>query len=260
MITAFITVFVVIILSLFINRIATIALTLTGLSREVARFQARSALSGAGFTTTESEKIMNHPVRRRILMLLMLVGNAGIITLMASMVLVFLNPASDTLLSYVVVITLGILSILIFTRSKKVDRFLSRIITLSLTRWTDIQTSDSASLIYLGGDYQVSELEVGSEDWLAGKTLKELNLVDEGVLILGIQKPGGEYIGAPVASTNIEVNDVLLLYGRGESLRSLDRRRKGLRGAVAHAEAVAQQKDVVEEQESGSKEDESVDI
>lgn len=84
--------------------------------------------------------------------------------------------------------------------------------------------------------------------------------MDEGVLILGIQKPGGEYIGAPVASTNIEVNDVLLLYGRGESLHSLDRRRKGLRGAVAHAEAVAQHKDVVEEQESGSKKDESVDI
>jgi uncharacterized protein with PhoU and TrkA domain len=87
-----------------------------------------------------------------------------------------------------------------------------------------------------------------------------LNLVDEGVLILGIQKPGGKYIGAPVASTRIEVNDVLLLYGRGESLRSLDRRRKGLRGAVAHAEAVAQQRDVVEEQETGSKQSESADI
>jgi hypothetical protein len=41
-------------------------------------------------------------------------------------------------------------------------------------------------------------------------------------------------------------------------LRSLDRRRKGLRGAVAHAEAVAQQRDVVEEQETGTPEAEYV--
>lgn len=89
MIAAFITLFAVIIVSLLITRVATIALTLTGLSREVARFQARSALTGSGFTTTESENMMIHPIRRRILMHLMLVGNAGIVTVIASTVVIF---------------------------------------------------------------------------------------------------------------------------------------------------------------------------
>lgn len=44
---------VVLVLSLLVTRIATVALTHTGLSREVARFQARSAFSGVGFTTSE---------------------------------------------------------------------------------------------------------------------------------------------------------------------------------------------------------------
>lgn len=51
----------VLIVSLLITRIATVALTLTGLPRELARFQARSAFTGVGFTTSETEKVVNHP-------------------------------------------------------------------------------------------------------------------------------------------------------------------------------------------------------
>ncbi|HWH13902.1 MAG TPA: hypothetical protein VNT51_04095 [Miltoncostaeaceae bacterium] len=53
-------VFVVVIVSLLVTRVATVLLTATGLSREVARFQARSALSGVGFTTGEAESVVNH--------------------------------------------------------------------------------------------------------------------------------------------------------------------------------------------------------
>jgi hypothetical protein len=50
----------VITVSVLITRIATVALSHTGLSRESARFQARSAFTGVGFTTSESEKAVNH--------------------------------------------------------------------------------------------------------------------------------------------------------------------------------------------------------
>lgn len=67
-------------LSLLITRIASEAMVFTGLSAQAAQFQARSAFTGAGFTTQESEQATNHPVRRRIIMWLMLLGNAGIVT------------------------------------------------------------------------------------------------------------------------------------------------------------------------------------
>ena len=47
------------VVSLIITRVATMALAATGLSYDVARFQARSALSGVGYTTSESEMIAN---------------------------------------------------------------------------------------------------------------------------------------------------------------------------------------------------------
>lgn len=43
-------------LSLLVTRIAAMALMLTGMSREAARFQARSAFTGVGFTTQEAEE------------------------------------------------------------------------------------------------------------------------------------------------------------------------------------------------------------
>jgi Trk-type K+ transport system membrane component len=65
------TLLAVLFLSLIVVRVAAEALVLTGISRESASFQARSAWTGTGFTTSESEQIVNHPVRRRIVSALM---------------------------------------------------------------------------------------------------------------------------------------------------------------------------------------------
>lgn len=88
---ALVSVLVTITLSLLITRVATEAMVLTGLSQQAAQFQARSAFTGAGFTTQESEQAINHPVRRQIIMWLMLLGNAGIVTVVSSLVLTFVS-------------------------------------------------------------------------------------------------------------------------------------------------------------------------
>src|SRR5919106_4044429 len=80
---------VLVLLALLVMRVATVILTLTGLSRESARFQVRSAMTGVGFTTSETEAVVNHPVRRRVVMLLMLIGSAGVITAMTTLIVSF---------------------------------------------------------------------------------------------------------------------------------------------------------------------------
>jgi hypothetical protein len=52
----------------------------------VARFQALSAFSGTGFTTREAERIVNHPRRRKIVIYLIMLGNAGIVSVIATFV------------------------------------------------------------------------------------------------------------------------------------------------------------------------------
>ena len=63
---AAVSLFVIITLSALVTKVAAIALMHTGLSTEIAKFQARSAYTGSGYTSQESEKLMNHPVRRKI--------------------------------------------------------------------------------------------------------------------------------------------------------------------------------------------------
>ncbi len=246
---AIISLLVVMIFSMLITRIATIALTLTGLSRESARFQARSAFTGVGYSTHESEKVVNHPVRRRILMLLMLIGNAGIVTAMASITLAFLGDTrSGTWIWQVILLFSGLGILWIIANSSWVDRRLSPIISLALKRWGQLDVRDYAAVLHLSGDYGVIEIQVNSQDWLANKTLAELNLSQEGILVLGVKRPDGTYLGAPKGPTCIRDNDILIMYGRSPVLAELDRRDAGWRGDVAHKQSVNEQKQVFAEQ------------
>jgi Trk-type K+ transport system membrane component len=74
----------VVFLSFLIVRAAAIALMMTGMDEKRARFQALSAFSGTGFTTKEAEFVVNNPLRRRIISWLMILGNAGIVTVIVT--------------------------------------------------------------------------------------------------------------------------------------------------------------------------------
>ncbi|MBS3735445.1 MAG: TrkA C-terminal domain-containing protein [Phycisphaerae bacterium] len=239
-----IAVLVVLGLSLVITRLATVALTLTGMSRESARFQARSAFTGTGFTTSEAEQVVRHPVRRRIVMMLMILRSAGLVTIIVSLILSFVGPAAGTQkLFRLAWIGGGVLVLWLLARSRAVDRVVSRLIERALRRWTDLDVRDYASLLRLSGPYTVMELHVDEDDWLAEKPLHECDVQGEGVLVLGILRADGTYLGAPRGQTQVHAGDTLIVYGRGELLAELDERRAGGAGDRAHAAAVdAQQR------------------
>lgn len=242
---AIVSLLAVLVLSMTVVRIATVALTLTGLSKELARFQARSAFSGTGFTTSESERVIQHPVRRRIIMTLMLVGNAGIITAMGSLILTFVNvrEAENPTFSFWVRLALIIAGLTVLwtvANSQWLDHRMSRWIAWALKRWTNLEARDYAGLLHLTGDYVVVELQVQPNDWMAERNLQQLRLADEGILVLGIEKPDGTYLGAPRGGTRLAVDDRLVLYGRQDIIANLDERRAGSSGNWEHVKAVEQ--------------------
>ncbi|MFG0329147.1 MAG: TrkA C-terminal domain-containing protein [Phycisphaerales bacterium] len=256
---AVISLFVVIVVSLLVVRVATVALALTGISNELARFQARSAFTGAGFTTTESEEVVHHPVRRRIIMMLMLLGNAGIVTAVSSLILSFVGQDPDAgwtsaLWFKLLVLILGLTALWMAAHSEWLDRRLSRAIHWALDRFTDLEVRDYAGLLHLTGGYTVSELAVEEGDWLAGRSLLELGLSREGVLVLGVNRANGSFVGAPRGQTMVHPRDTLILYGRTETLVDLDDRRAGSEGNRRHVEAVSKQ---FEELARSGEEDES---
>lgn len=236
---AIISLLLVVMISILVTRIATLALIHTGMTREAARFQARSAFTGTGFSTREAEQVTNHPVRRRIVMLLMLSGNAGIVTIVSSLILSFIGPRELGTLSLKLLLLIGGLGILwIAGNSNWVDRHLSRIIDRALRRYTRLDVRDYSSLMHLAGDYRLVELRVASDDWLANRTLKDAELRDEGLVVLGIKRESGTYIGGPKGDSMVLPGDTLLVYGRILNVEELDSRRKDWTGDREHRERV----------------------
>lgn len=229
----------ILILSVIVTRVSTMALMHTGLSKETAKFQARSAFTGAGFTTNESERIVTHPVRRRIIMGLMMIGNAGIVTAIASLMLTFVGEQSALSIGMkVFLLVAGIVALWGLTMSRWVDQRLSGLIEWALGRYTHLDVQDYAALMHVADDYRVAELKVQAGDWIADKTLRGSGLRDEGMVILGIEKPDGSYSGAPGPETRIAADDRLVIYGRGEDLQRLDKRKQDPRGDLEHDIAV----------------------
>ncbi|WP_394906831.1 TrkA C-terminal domain-containing protein [uncultured Mesonia sp.] len=232
-----ISLFVIVSLSALITRIAAIALTHTGLSTEVARFQARSAYTGTGFTTSETEKIMNFPVRRKIIYSLMLIGNAGIVTTMSTLILTFVLPNSTSnLLWGLFIIIVGMAIIWWAVQSPWVDKYLSKVIGKALKKYTRIEVKDYASILHLAEDYRITELRVDEDSWLANKSLNQLALRKEGIIVLGIKREDGQYLGSPNGSSLVKTGDLLTMYGKEEVFLNLNQRKRNLEGELEHQE------------------------
>lgn len=240
----------VVVAGLVVARIATVALVATGLPVEVARFQARSALTGAGFTTSESEGLVGHPVRRRIVLWLMVIGNAGFVTLVASVMLPFVTSGGtgDTLARLGLMIG-GLAIISLVTRTRIFQTGLTNLAARLLNRFSDLETRDFHHLLRLSRDFAITELAVEPGDWLSDKALSDLDLPDEGVLLLAIQRRDGRFVGAPRGSTEIAAGDTVYLYGRASALSELDNRPATPSGEQAHRAAVAEHHGTLDEGE-----------
>lgn len=243
---------VVVALGLLTTRVASVALMFTGLSRELARFQSLSAFMGVGFTTSESECVVQHPVRRRIIKILILLGNAGFIAGISAMLPVFISGEQDaaTFFGKLGVLAFGLILLAVAASSKWLDRQLSRLVEWALRRWTKLDVWDYPDLLQLGSGYSVCRMAVEAGNWVEGKTLGEVRLGDEGVQVLGIRRATGDYVGAPIGTTQFRAGDNLVVYGKTEHVAELDHRRAGTGGDKEHIERVAELHRTVVEQES----------
>ena len=165
---AIVSLLAIVTLSIVITRVATVMLTATGLSRDIARFQARSAFSGAGFTTSESESVVNHPVRRRFVMQLMLLGAAGVVTSLTSLLLSFTDATDQQTATRLLVLVGGLLALRLLAGSRIVDRLLTRVTEWALRRFTSLNVRDYDKLLHISDDFAVAELEPQDGDWITG--------------------------------------------------------------------------------------------
>jgi len=212
---------VIVALSIIAVRIGAIALELTGLSTEIASFQAQSAFSGVGFTTRESETIVTHPVRRRIIRILILMGSAGVTTSMATLVLAFMGQTGKGVLIRGEVLLFGLLAIFLFARSKHIYNIMKVIITGALKKWSTLRIYDYEQLFGLGEGYAIAKVTIKQDNPFTDKLIRELKSQLEDVLILGIYRKVDrkiQFIGAPHGDVVLKAGDELICYAKEEAI------------------------------------------
>ena len=86
-----------------------------------------------------------------------------------------------------------------------------------------------------------------TETGWVGRPLSSLHLVREGVVVLGIQRDHGDYLGVPHGTTHIDAGDTVVAYGPMSVLAELDERVSGREGDRAHLHAVASHERAVQQ-------------
>ena len=225
---------IVLVASFVIVRIGAVAFQLTGLDWSLAKFQSLSCFSGTGFTTREAELITGDKRRRRIASVLMVLGNAGIVTLIAT-ALSAMNP-ENTLLGWisqsylpflplwsvrwvnVLIIAVAVFVIYKMFTNKKMTEMLTNYLRKRILKKEFLRPASFEELLLLTDGYSITKLEVGGSSPLIDKTLAECELRKSDITILAISR-GGNTIANPSAETRIQKGDDLLCFGKAENIR-----------------------------------------
>lgn len=232
----------IVLLSIFVVRAGAVALTMTGLSSDVAHFQALSAFTGTGYTTKEAESVVGHPARRSIISLVMLLGNAGLFSALAAVILSFSDAQDDELLATIAAIIAGIFVLLLLSRVRVLNQLLNAVLQRLFSRFRVLRIRDYEELLRVDKGYAISHVTVEPGTWLEDKSLRELDMVAEGILVLAVERASGVTLGTPGPTTRMHAHDVLLVYGRELDLEGLPFRPAGPEGDDIHRMATEKQR------------------
>ncbi len=213
---------IVALLSLLFTRLATGSLIATGMPPESAAFQARSAFTGAGFTTTEAENVVNHPVRRRVISTTMFVGNLGVPTLVVTVTLGFLAPGPGETSTRALVFAAGVAVIVALAFTRPVTRLfvaLGRRATRPLLRRS--LTGRVVALLSLSDDYQVVALPLSDDVPL--RSIRGLQQALPQVRILGVRPGGrrGQFVSGPPSDLDLHSGDDLVVLAQSDRLEEM---------------------------------------
>jgi hypothetical protein len=212
---------VIAVFTMIFGRLTTGALIATGVPPDTAAFQARSAFSGAGFSTNEAETVVNHPTRRKIIASTMFVGSLGTPTLVVSVLVGFVAPGPGSTTERTVVIASGLVLILMMAINRPTQQLLVRIGQRYANRRLIPALADEVSeLLALGDDMIVGSIRLSEEPGPTYRSLSAMRTALTGVTVLGVQQ-GDRYLGESLIDLELHKGDNLVVHGKRDRLERL---------------------------------------
>jgi hypothetical protein len=207
-------------ISFVVVRVGAVALELTGIPWEQAKFQALSAFTNSGFTTRESEEITRHPVRRRIASLLIVLGNAGLVAVVGGFAGSMLSPQPHRSVVNLALIFGGIGALALIGHAGWMgDRLRG-----ATKRWLDrryrLSEWSPHDLLHLDEGFALTRFVVPAESPAVGRRLVELRLKDHVVQILAVERDR-EFRPVPRGDDVVREGDRLVVFGRADAIEHL---------------------------------------
>ena len=211
---------IAILVSFIVVRIGGFALQLTGIEPEVARFQALSAFSGTGFTTTEAERVVRHRTRRRIVTILIILGNAGLVTIIATLVATFTQVTGYSW--FFIRLAIIVFAIFVLYRLIVTSRFGNRILVWvrkPLLKRILREAPAVEEVFSVGKEWGISLVMIKEKSKNVGRSLADV-MAEEDIEILAVDR-ADEFLFRPDRKEKILEGDRLLVYASGKSVRRL---------------------------------------
>jgi len=206
---------------LIIIEISTLILQSTGLSRDIARFQAISLLTGTGFTTKEAELITAHPLRRRVGEGLILFGHLSFAIIIALLI----DSLNKEMMNYQLVLGLAIL--ILCSLSLRIKRIRQWILNKLSKNNEPISTLQE--VFQLKAEECVLEIKLDHRHQELFKTLRQLNLATlfdiHIVTVLRVKEDGEKRVEQlfkyPTGHFCLQNEDKLTLFGPKKNIEKV---------------------------------------
>jgi hypothetical protein len=210
----------IVVASLICVRAGAIALELTGMERDKARFQALSAFTNTGFTTRETEEITNFPVRRKIVTVLIVLGHAGTVSVIATFATSMLQrePLYTAMNLGIIIVSLYVIYRLALWQglTARMREFVRRQL---LNRYA-LCCPSLEEMLKVNEGFGVVRLIIPEGSPLIGAPLSRMGLKTKKVQILSILR-GEETIAVPRGEDFLMAGDVVICYGNMAAATSL---------------------------------------
>lgn len=207
-----------IIVSMLVVRAGAIALMMTGMSYEKAKFQALSAFSGTGFTTREAERVVNDARRRKIVTWLMVLGNAGIVTVIVATTSSFAQAKGFEIGWNLLILVVSIGLIFLISRHTPITRYWERFAQSRLAKLKTFDDDASINeLLHLAEGYGVVRVRLQEDSPFIGKTISQINAELTNAFILGIEREQ-EWLPTRRLTRKVVADDFVVIYGKLEQL------------------------------------------
>lgn len=200
---------------LAVIEISAVLFILTGLERKIARFQVISMLTGTGFTTGESELIIDHPVRRKLGAFLILFGAFSLAVIISAITQLLTDTFYTLQIGY---IAGGLLLLLLILKTPAIERTLTKKLKSELKEHYELADLPISDVLLMNKGDEVREISISEDSSYTDKTFHEIVGAEDDLMLLFIKR-GDINIRNKSYQTKLEPGDRLVLYGNNSLIK-----------------------------------------